>query len=97
IGGIDVLVPPLDTLPANRLIPLVLRVHPAIFPAVAGIPVRVLLPHLAVAVVVLERLRPGGLALIHWHVERGHFVASSRGWLGEASASAASSSAMRFR
>src|SRR5699024_2682944 len=69
IGGIDVLVPPLDNLPANRLIPLVLGVDPAILPGVIRRPVGVLLPHLAVGVDVLERLCPGGHKGVHWHPE----------------------------
>src|SRR5699024_748812 len=95
VGAVDVLVPPLNDLPPNGLIALVLRVDPAIFPGVAGSPVRVLLPHLAVGVDVFERLRPGGHERIHRHVERGHFVGSSRGWLGKTSASADSRAAMR--
>src|SRR5699024_8828602 len=72
VGAIDVPRTPLDNLPANRLIPLVLGVDPAILPGVIRRPVGVLLPHLAVGVDVLERLRPGGHELIHRHVERGH-------------------------
>src|SRR5699024_11621695 len=72
VGAVDVLVPPLNDLPPNGLIALVLRVDPAILPGVSRLPVGVLLPHFAVGVDVLERLRPGGHELIHRHVERGH-------------------------
>src|SRR5699024_5134346 len=69
VGAIDVPRTPLDNLPANRLIPLVLGVDPAILPGVSRLPVGVLLPHFAVGVDVLQRLRPGRHERVGRHPE----------------------------
>src|SRR5699024_770618 len=69
VGAVDILVPPLNDLPANRLIALILRVDPAVLPRVAGLPVRVLLPHLAIGVDVLQRLRPRRHERVDGHPE----------------------------
>src|SRR5699024_4894947 len=69
VGAVDVLVPPFDDLPADGLIPLVLGVDPAILPGVSRLPVGVLLPHFAVGVDVLQRLRPGRHERVGRHPE----------------------------
>ena len=101
VGRLHVLVQPVDRLPPDRLVALVLRHDPAVLPWIARLPPRELLPHLAHNVHVLEGVRAGRHHLAQRHVQlEGHLSGGRHGrtrsgWSWQTSARADSRDSMR--